>query len=118
MQLKETSACLYLGEKAKQIVQGAYSIDKLKSNHEQADTKIFLHSIFAYRRGATQLHIYLPDTDVFVLALWWLKFFPLDTMFFIRIGENQRMINLKNITNSLGEKENFGTARIARFVRK
>ena len=114
----ERNKCLFVSWRETAKCSRAYSIDELKSNHEEADTKIILHSIFASRRGATQLHIYSPDTDVFVLALWWSKFFPLDTMFVTGIGQNQRMINLKNITNSLGEKKNFSTARIARFVRK
>ena len=101
----ERNKCLFVSWRETAKCSRAYSIDELKSNHEEADTKIILHSIFASRRGATQLHIYSPDTDVFVLALWWSKFFPLDTMFVTGIGQNQRMINLKNITNSLGEKK-------------
>ena len=83
MQLKETSAYLYLGEK-----QQSVSIDELKSNHEETVTKIILHSIFASRRGATQLHIYSPDTDILFLALCWSTFFPLETIYVTRIGQN------------------------------
>lgn len=81
-------------------------IDELKRNHDKADTKIILHSIFAFRLGATELHIYSPDTDVFDFALWWSKFFPLDTIKFVTgVGQNQRMINLNKVTNSLGPKK-------------
>ena len=41
----------------------------LQSNHEEADTKIVLHAVDATTRGATDLRIYSPDTDVFILAL-------------------------------------------------
>lgn len=44
-------------------------IDELKSNHEEAN--IILYCIFATRRGATPLHIYSQDVDVFILTLWW-----------------------------------------------
>jgi hypothetical protein len=79
--------------------------DELKSDQEEADTKIILHSIFACRRGATQLHIYSPDTDVFVLALWWSKLFPPDTMFITGVGQNHRIIKLSKVTDSLGPKK-------------
>ena len=41
----------------------------LQSNQEEADTKIILHAVDATARGATELRIHSPDTDVFILAL-------------------------------------------------
>lgn len=41
----------------------------LKSNQEEADTKIILHALDATTNGATQIKIHSPDTDVFILAL-------------------------------------------------
>ena len=39
----------------------------LKSDQEEADTKIVLHALDATANGATEIHS--PDTDVFILAL-------------------------------------------------
>ena len=41
----------------------------LKSNQEEADTKIILHALDATTNGATEMKIHLPDTNVFILAL-------------------------------------------------
>ncbi|KAJ8884906.1 hypothetical protein PR048_011102 [Dryococelus australis] len=83
-------------------------INELKRNHEKADTKIILHSLYASRRGATQLHIHSPDTDVFILSLWWSKYFPQDTMFVTGVGQHRRKINLSKVTESLEEEEVCG----------
>ena len=41
----------------------------LKSDQEEADTKIVLHALDATANGATEIRIHSPDTDVFILAL-------------------------------------------------
>lgn len=97
--------CLFVSWRETAKCSMGIETDELKSNHEEADTKIILHSMFACRRGATQLHIYSPDTDVFILTLWWYKFLPLNTMFVTGVGQNQRMINLSKVTDSLGSNK-------------
>ena len=44
-------------------------VTALKSTHEEADTKIILYCLYASRHGATSLHIFSPDTDVFILSI-------------------------------------------------
>lgn len=66
----ERNKCLFVSWRETAKSSMGIVTDELKCNHEEADTKLILHSLFACRRGATQLHIYSPDTDVFVLALW------------------------------------------------
>jgi hypothetical protein len=41
----------------------------LKSNQEEADTKIILHALDATTNRVTQIKIHSPYTDVFILAL-------------------------------------------------
>ena len=43
--------------------------DDLRSNHEEADTKLLLHAIHATKRGIKHIRIYSPDTDVLVLSV-------------------------------------------------
>ena len=44
-------------------------ISYLKSDQEEADTKIVLHALDATANGATEIRIHSPNTDVFILAL-------------------------------------------------
>ena len=41
----------------------------LKSDQEEADTKIVLHALDATANGATEIRVHSPDTDVFILSL-------------------------------------------------
>ena len=41
----------------------------LASNHEEADTKLLLHTVDATISGVTSIEIMSPDTNVFVLLL-------------------------------------------------
>ena len=74
----------------------------LESTHEEADTKIVLHCLYASYHGATTLHIFSPDTDVFVLSVWWSEMFPSDTMFVTGVGLNKRMIDVNHVRSCLG----------------
>ena len=74
----------------------------LQSNHEEADTKIILHAVDATSRGATDLRIYSPDTDVFVLALRRYSSLCRNTLFITGTGRNHREIELHPIYQALG----------------
>lgn len=41
----------------------------IQSYWEETDTKIIVHAVDATARGATELQIHSPDTDIFILAL-------------------------------------------------
>ena len=41
----------------------------LKSDQEEADTKIVLHALDATANGATEIRIHSLDTDIFILSL-------------------------------------------------
>ena len=72
----------------------------LQSNHEEADTKIISHAVDATSRGATDLRISSPDTDVFVLALRRYLSLWRNTLFIT--GRNHREIQLHPIYRALG----------------
>ena len=45
------------------------TVPELESNHEESDTRIVYHCIYAVRQGATKIVIHSPDTDVLVVLL-------------------------------------------------
>ena len=110
---------VYLAEKALQHFQGkpnvfiitsrqdvhSNSIDvkHLHSSQEEADTRIILHSLDAVRRGATQLYIESPDTDVFVLAIRRYHQLCKDTYFITGVGNKKRIISLEPVVQALGK---------------
>jgi len=48
-----------------EILSNSMDVQHLCSSQEEADTRLILHSLDAVRRGATELYIQSPDTDVF-----------------------------------------------------
>ena len=74
----------------------------LQSNHEEGDTKIVLHAVDATSRGATDLRIHSPDTDVFVLALRRYSSLCKNTMLITGTGRNHQEIELHPIYRALG----------------
>ena len=73
----------------------------LRSNQEEADTKMILHALDATAYGATQLQIHSPDTDVFVLALTRYPKLCKNTLFVTGRGQHHRIIELKPIVQTL-----------------
>ena len=63
---------------------------------------LILHAADATRCGATNINIYSPDTDVFILALPRYTTLCKDTMFVTRTGKNDRVIQLGPIYAALG----------------
>ena len=85
------------------VVSNGLDVDHLQSSHEEADTKLFLHARDATIRGATELDIQSPDTDVFLLAIRRFPLLPLATKFITGTGPSRRTIPLKPIYDCLGE---------------
>ena len=74
----------------------------LKSNQEEADTKIILHALDATTNGATEIKIHSPDTDAFILALRRFPRLCQNTVFVTGKGENRHEIQLKPIVHASG----------------
>ena len=71
------------------------------SSHEEADTKMmFVASLIA--RSGLNVHIYSPDTDVFVLTLSMLHILGPETIIIVGSGETKRNIKLHDIYDVLG----------------
>ena len=47
----------------------AEEIEELRSNHEEADTRMVLHAAYATRQSPSLIVIQTPDTDVLILAI-------------------------------------------------
>ena len=49
--------------------------------------------------------IFSPDTDVFILSIWWSGMLPPDTMFVTGVGLNRRMIDVSHVCSCLGSEK-------------
>ena len=56
--------------------------EELHSNHEEADTRIVCHAIYAAKAGAQTIVIQSPDTDILVLLLHHRSAIPAKNIFF------------------------------------
>ena len=78
------------------------NVKHLCSSQEEADTKLILHSLDSVRRGATELYIQSPDTDVFILSLRRYRQLCENTYFVTGVGNKKREISLGPVVQSLG----------------
>lgn len=69
---------------------------------QEADTRLILHSLDAARRGATELYIQSPDTDVFVLVIHRYHQLCRNTYFVTGVENKKRLIPLGPVVNALG----------------
>ena len=74
----------------------------LKSNQEEADTKIILHALDATTNKVTEIKIHSPDTDVLILALRQFPRICQNTVFVTGKGDDLGEIQLKPIVDVLG----------------
>ena len=85
-----------------QHVDSSFDLCCHASSHEEADTKIIFHAIKTKERGATQLDVYSPDTDDFILLIRRYPQLPKETSFVTGRGRQQRRIQIKKIYDELG----------------
>ena len=78
-----------------------FDVTYLRRSQEEADTKIILHAVDAASRGATEITIHSPDTDVFVLSLRRYPQLYSDVRFATGTGQRHRVINLKHVVLQL-----------------
>ena len=72
-----------------------------RSTQEEADTKLLLHAVDAAAHGATEINIYSPDTDVFILSLRRYPQLCHETNFITGTGQRHRVIKLQPIVHSI-----------------
>ena len=51
------------------VLSNSMDVAHLCNSQDEANTRLILHSLDAVCRGATELYIQSPDTDVFILAI-------------------------------------------------
>ena len=72
-------------------------VSHLQSSNEEADTKLILHAFEVATNGATEINVFSPDTDVFVLLLRRYPELCRDVHFVTGTGERRRRIKLQPI---------------------
>ena len=85
------------------MIYAAGNNQHLASSQEEADTKIIIHAVDAYRQGATKIDIHSADTDVFILCLGHFDQLPEDTLFVTEGGQKRQKIKLAAVCDALGD---------------
>ena len=86
------------------IASNSLPIQHLRSEQEEADTRMLLHALNATQRGATSITIQSPDTDVLVLTLWVYKRLCPDTTVIVGTGGKRKSIPLGPLYEAVGEE--------------
>jgi hypothetical protein len=98
----EGTSKVFIVTSRQDALSNCIDVQHLRSSQEEADTRIILHSLDAVRRGATQLYIQSPDTDVFILAVHRYHELCKDTYFITGVGNKKRQISLAPVVHALG----------------
>ena len=93
------------GEKAVTVTRGqCREAEALRSNHEEADTRMILHANHAVRADR-RLVIQSPDTDVLVLSVSHFRSLDCPELWFhTGMKDRHRLIPVHDIAHALGEK--------------
>ena len=86
------------------MASNSLPIQHLRSEQEEADTRMLLHALDATQRGVTSITIQSPDTDVLVLTLWVYKRLCPDTTVIVGTGGKRRSIPLGPLYEAGGEE--------------
>ena len=91
---KDSQTTYVVTSKGDCMASNSLPIQHLRSEQEEADTRMLLHALDATQRGATSITIQSPDTDVLVLTLWVYKRLCPDTTVIVGTGGKRRSIPL------------------------
>ena len=76
----------------------------LTCNHEEADTRLFLHAKDASNKGIKKVTIVTVDTDVVIIALYHYFDINLEELWIeIGVGKNKRWLLIHQYAKNLGE---------------
>ena len=82
-----------------------FDIELMSHDHEEADTLLVLHAIDVAKRDLfTECYVFSPDTDVFLLLIYYCESLPLVTYFRTGRGSDERDINIKQCFEVIGAK--------------
>lgn len=76
-------------------------LPELYIDHEEADTKMILHSIYA-SKSATSIIIQSCDTDVFILCIAMFNFLTVDIYIIPAVHTYPEVVDISSIANALG----------------
>lgn len=81
-------------------------VDLAPCNHEEADTRLFVHVIHAYRQGHKTVTIKTVDTDVVVIAAYMYPDSGLQQLWIdFGFGKYQRWISVHDLCSKLGKSK-------------
>ena len=80
-------------------------VDELRSNHEEADTRMVLHANHA-SQTSNQILISSPDTDVFVICLGMQHMINASVFFLTGVKNSRRIIDITTVTDNFFETVN------------
>ena len=101
---KDSQTTYVVTSKGDCMASNSLPIQHLRSEQEEADTRMLLHALDATQRGATSITIQSPDTDVLVLTLWVYKRLCPDTTVIVGTGGKRRSIPLGPLYEAVGEE--------------
>ena len=79
-----------------------YDIEMSSHDHEEADTLVILHSMHVSKcYDNPDIHVYAPDTDIFLMLINKCNVLSSFTYFHIGSGTKERIINIFNICTQL-----------------
>ena len=96
----EENCCLLTSVDGKTV--SCETVPQLASNHEEADTRIILHCVYAAQTSSA-VTVRSPDTDVLVLLVAKCRLVSAALLFETGTGNNRRILNVHRIADSLGE---------------
>ncbi|CAH3140807.1 unnamed protein product [Porites evermanni] len=102
--VKDSQTTYVVTSKGDCIASSSLPIQHLRSEQEEADTRMLLHALDATQRGATSITIQSPDTDVLVLTLWVNKRLCPDITVIVGTGGKRRSIPLGPLYEAVGEE--------------
>ena len=77
-------------------------VQELSCDHEESDTRMFLHAQHAMLQSYESIIIRSPDTDVAIIGLSLKVQLPVDLFFFTGVGNKTRIVDLQAVASSLG----------------
>lgn len=80
----------------------AQEIHELMSNQEETDTRIVLYLKYAAKIEYKSAVVRTPDTDIFVILLFYASSIALTIFIDIGIGKHRKIVNVSEMAESMG----------------
>lgn len=80
----------------------AQEIHELTSNQEETDTRIVLYLKYAAKLGYKSAVVRTPDTDIFVILLFYANTTGLTIFLDIGTGKHRQIVNISQMAESMG----------------